>query len=242
MEDLGLNLADGIREIPIFRSLNVRYLRLLSSLLSKREVAKGDVLYREGQPCDRFIIVLQGRFNILKVSTEGREKAVAEIRPKQHFGLAEIITGRRSNVTVEATESGVVLMLSKDDFVRTLLDNPRMCFGLMQTMAETIMNLTNQIQEVSFECVSVRLARLLVLLAEREGTLINGRLIIRHRYSHQELARRLGASRETVTRMLKRFRAMAMVETERRSLVILDRGGLLEIIDSGGLDDRPAAS
>ncbi len=242
MRDLGLNHADGIRQIPIFRSLNARYLRLLSGLLSKREVSKGDVLYREGQPCDRFIIVLEGRFNMLKISTEGREKAVAEIRPHQHFGLAEIITGRRSNVTVEATERGVVLTLSKDDFIRTLLDNPPMCFQLMQTMASTIMDLTNQIQEVSFERVSMRLARLLVLLADREGTWIEGRLVISHRCSHQELARRLGASRETVTRMLKRFREMDLVETARRSLTILNRSGLLKIIESGGLDDEPAAT
>ena len=242
MKDLELCHADGIRQIPVFRFLDAQYLRLLSGLLSKREVGKGDVLYREGQPCDRFIIVLEGRFNVLKVSTEGREKAVAEIRPKQHFGLAEIITGRRSNATVEAIERGVVLTLSKDDFIRTLLDNPRMCFGLMQTMAGTIMDLANQIQEVSFERVSVRLARLLVLLGDREGTWIEGRLVIRQRYSHQELARRLGASRETVTRMLKRFREMGLVETARRSLAILDRGGLLAIIDSGGLNDEPAAS
>ena len=242
MKELGLNQADGIRQIPIFRSLNARYLRLLSGLLSRREVGKGEVLYREGQSCDRFIIVLEGRFNMLKISTEGREKAVTEIRPKQHFGLAEIITGRRSNVTVEATEAGVVLMLSKEDFIRTLLDNPRMCFQLMQTMAGTIMDLTNQIQEVSFERVSVRLARLLVLLGDREGAWIDDRLAIGHRYSHQELARRLGTSRETVTRMLKRFREMDLVETEHRWLVIPDRDGLLEIIENGGLDDEAAAT
>ncbi len=230
--------AEGIRQIPIFRSLSAGHLRLLSGLLNRLDVDKGDVLYREGQPCDRFIIVLEGRCNVIKVSTEGREKAVAEIRPHQHFGLAEIITGRRSNATVEATEPGVVLTLSKDDFIRVLLDNPRMCFQLMQTMAGTIMDLSNQIQEVSFESVSVRLARLLVLLGDREGTWIDGRLVIRHRYSHQEIGRRLGTSRETVTRMLKRFRDMGLIDTRRRILTLADREGLLEVIDSGGLEDE----
>ena len=172
---------EGLRQIPVFRSLNDQYLLLLLSLLARREVRKGETLYREGQPCDKFVIVLEGRFSLLKTSTEGREKVVTEIGPRQHFGLAEILTGRRSNVTIEATAPGVVLTLSKEDFVRALLDNPRMCFQLMRTMAATILRLSNQIQEVSFERVSVRLARLLVTLADREGTRVGNRVQIRQR-------------------------------------------------------------
>lgn len=234
--------AAGLRQIPIFRSLSQQYLEMLSRLLNRRHVARGEVLHREGQPCDRFIILVSGRLDVLKTSTEGREKIVAEIRPKQHFGLAEIITGRRSAATVEATEPSVVLTLLKEDFVHTLLDNPRMCFQLMQVMAGTIMDLSDQIQEVSFERVSVRLARLLLALANREGTWIGGRLVIGHRYSHQELGRRLGASRETVTRMLKRFRSLGLISTEGRTLVVLDRSGLINVIDAGGLDDEIAAA
>ena len=233
------NLADDVRRIPILRSLSARYLRLLSGMLSRREVRKGEALYREGQPCDTFTIVIEGLFNVLKTSVEGREKVVAEIRPGQHFGLAEIITGRRSNATVEVTEPGVVLTLSKEDLVQTLLDNARLCFQLMQTMAGTIMDLTDQIQEVSLERVSVRLARLLASLADREGVWTEGGRLIRHAYSHQELARRLGTSRETVTRMLRRFKEMKLVTTQGRKLVVVDRPGLRDVVEQGGIESDP---
>ncbi len=231
--------VEWLRQIPVFLHLSERSLRLLSGLLSRREVGKGEALYREGQPCEKFIILLEGRLNVLKTSIEGREKVVAELRPNEHFGLAEIVTGQRSNATIEAAEPGEILTLSKDDFVRTLLDNPRMCFQLMQTMAATIMELSDQIQEVSFEPVGVRLARLLVTLADREGRDQDGRLVIRRRHSHQDLARRLGASRETVTRALKRFKELNLASTEGRTLVVLDREGLLEVIRCGGLDEVP---
>jgi CRP/FNR family transcriptional regulator len=231
--------VEEIRQIPLFRSLGAAAQQTLAGLLARREVAKGETLYREGQPLDRFLIILEGRFNVLKTSTEGREKVVSELHDRQHFGLAEIITERRSNATIEATEPGVVLLLSKEDLVQTLLANPGMCFQLMQTMAGTIMDLSNQIQEVSFERVSVRLARLLVLLADHEGTAVEGRRLIRHRYSHQELGRRLGASRETVTRMLKHFRDLGLVTAEHRLLAVLDRDGLLAIVEQGGLEDEP---
>jgi len=234
-----VDLAGDVQRIPILRSLSPRYLRLLSGLLSRREVRKGETLYREGQPCDTFTIIIQGLFNVLKTSIEGREKVVAEIRPGQHFGLAEIITGRRSNATVEATEPGVVLTLSKEDLVQTLVDNSRLCFQLMQTMAATIMDLTDQIQEVSFERVSARLARLLASLADREGTWTDSGRLIRHAYSHQELARRLGTSRETVTRMLRRFKEMKLVTTEGRKLVVVDRPGLRDVVEQGGIGSEP---
>jgi len=234
------SVVETLRRIPVFKSLGERYLRLLSELVTRREVAKGETLYREGQPCEKFIIVLQGRLNVLKTSTDGREKIVADIRPYRHFGLAELITDRRSAATIEAAEPGVVLTLSKEDFVRTLIDNSRMCFQLMQTMAGTIMDLTDQIQEVSFERVSVRLARLLVVLADREGLEADGRLVIRRRYSHQELARRLGTSRETVTRMLRRFKEMDLVSMEGRRLAVTTRRGLLEVVDRGGIENGPA--
>ena len=165
--------ADHVAElerIPLFRSLSGRSLRVLSALISRKELDKGDMVYGEGQPCDRFIIVLRGRLSMLKSSVEGREKVVSEIRPRQHFGLAEIITGRRSNGTIEAIEPSEILTLQKDDLVRTLLENPKMCYQLMQLMASTILDLADQVEEMSFEPVSVRLASLLVLLADREGT------------------------------------------------------------------------
>jgi CRP-like cAMP-binding protein len=232
-------VADRLKSIPIFRSLSPRNLQLLCGLLSRREVVKGEALYREGQPCERFIIVVEGRFNVLKTSTDGREKIVNEIQPFQHFGLAEIITSRRSGATVEATGPATVLTLSKDDFGQTMLDNPKMCLQLMQTMAGTIMDLSDQIQEVSFERVSVRLARLLVLLADRDGSWVDGHLLIRNRYSHQELSRRLGTSRETVTRMLKRFKDMGLISMEGRQLIVLDRDGLVDVVDRGGIENDP---
>lgn len=237
-----ISLPDDIRRIPVFRSLSARYLRLLSGLLSRREVRKGETLYREGQPCEAFTIVIEGLFNVLKTSIEGREKVVADLRPGQHFGLAEIITGRRSNATVEVTEPGVVLTLSKEDLVQTLLDNARLCFQLMQTMAGTIMDLTDQIQEVSFERVSVRLARLLASLADREGVWTDGGRLIRHAYSHLELARRLGTSRETVTRMLRRFKEMKLVATQGRKLVVVDDTGLRGVVEQGGIENDPGES
>lgn len=231
-------IAETIGRIPIFSSLSGRYLRLLSGLVSRRQADKGETLCREGQPCTRFIIVLRGRFNVLKTSTEGREKIIAEIRPNQHFGLAEIITGRRLGATVEVTEPAAMLTLSKEDFVQTLLDNPRMCFQLMQTMAGSIMDLSDQIREVSFERVGVRLARLLAELSDREGTPRGDQVVIRRRYSHHELARRLGVSRETVTRMLKRFRGMGLIAMEGRILMILDREGLENVVDHEGVENE----
>lgn len=231
--------VEKLKGLAVFRALPPRDLETLAGRLGRRVVEKGETLLQEGQACDRFLIVVEGRLNILKTSTEGREKIVAAILPRQHFGLAEIITGRRSNATIEATERSVVLTLSKDDFVRTLLDSPQMCFKLMQVMAGTIMDLSDQIQEVSFERVSVRLARLLVSLDDREGLSAGGRRVVSHRYSHQEMGRWLGASRETITRMLKRFRDLGLVATDHRQLVVLDRKGLLATIERGGLEDEP---
>lgn len=226
---------EDIRRTPIFKSLTDRSLKLLAGLLNRREAAKGQALYREGQPCDRFLILVSGRCNVLKTSADGRQKIVAELLPRQHFALAEIITGRRSGASVEATEPTLYLTLSKDDFLQALLDNPRMCFQLMQTMAASIMDLSDQIQEVSFERVSVRLARLLGELAHREGP-GDDQVTIEHKYSHQELARRLGTSRETVTRMLKRFKEMDLISMAGRKLVVEDRDGLLEVIGRGGIE------
>ena len=232
-------VIEDVRRIPLFKSLSERSLKLLSGMLNRREAAKGEARYREGQPCDRFIILVSGRCNVLKTSADGREKIVAELLPRQHFALAEIITERRSGASVEATEPAVYLTLSKDDFVQALLDNPRMCLQLMQTMAASIMDLSNQIQEVSFERVSVRLARLLVELADREGAAGDDEhILIEHKYSHQELARRLGTSRETVTRMLKRFKEMDLISMVGRKLVVENREGLLEVVDRGGIENE----
>ncbi|OQA00214.1 MAG: Global nitrogen regulator [Planctomycetes bacterium ADurb.Bin412] len=163
-------------------------------------------------------------------SSAGNEKLVSILRKGYHFGLAEMITGAASAVTLIASRPTIILTMNKDALEKVLLKDADICYRLMQTMARTIFSLTRELERSSFENVYTRLARLLLKSRSPRSELVQpaGRT---RKISHEELAVQLGVSRETVSRTLSDFRHRGLIDTAYRTITVLNPDGLMEYIE-----------
>jgi len=224
------NIEQFLHRIWAFELLTPAHLSKLANLVVVRKMKARQTLWLQGQQVTYFTIVYEGKLRCVRLSSAGNEKLVTTLSRGYHFGLAEIITGVTSTVTLGAVEPSVILAIDYKPFKKLLLNNGEICFRLMQTMARAIFQLTSELERASFENVHTRLARLLL-----KGSLFPSELFgpegMKKNISHQDLAIQIGVSRETISRTLSDFKRKGLIETGYRSVTVLDRDGLMGYID-----------
>ena len=215
-----------LRRIPLFGPLSDPQIRNLSELFVISRVEAGQVILMQGEPVGNFIVICSGSLTLLRGSAEGRERVVDTLKSGAHFGLAEMITGEGSVVTIRAAEICELGVLRQSAFKREVLAHPGLCYALMQTMARSIFHLVGELERATFENVPQRLARYLLTLASASGVRTAKGVQVVSAPTHQDMANLIGASRETVTRALGKLQDEGLIETGYRRLVVLDREGL----------------
>lgn len=215
-----------LSRIWAFERLTPEQLRVLTHLTRIRNLSSDQVLWLQGQRVTFFSIVFSGRFRSVRRTSGGSEKLVSGLPVGRHFGLAEMITGATSAVTIIAEQPSTILTMDGKSLRTELLSHADICYRLMQTMARAIFSLTRDLERTSFEGVHTRLARhLLKARPSRVGSPAKIAM------SHQELAIQLGTSRETVSRALSDFKAHKLIQTSYRNITVLNRDGLMHYID-----------
>src|SRR3990172_10217204 len=101
-----------------------------------------------------------------------------------------------------------------------------MAMRVMKVLADRLKQAEETIESLAFRDVPERLALLLMRLAEAYGEPHGGGRRLALRFTHQDLASMIGATRETVTNVLHRFRDDGLITVEDRHIVIRDLGRL----------------
>lgn len=228
------NLEAMLRRVPLLARLDERQRQTLSRLFTPTRATAGQVIVLQGQPVESFIVVASGELSLSRHSPEGRQRVVARLRSGTHFGLAEMITGEGSVVTVQAEQDSTLAVLNGQAFRREVLGNPALSYSLMQTMARSIFRLVRQLDAATFENAPQRVARCLLALAGSQGVVTDRGIEVFHAPTHQDVAHLIGASRETVTRALAAMKRAGLVELGYRRLTILDKEGLAACAQAAG--------
>ncbi len=218
-----------LQNIWAFQRLDPEHLHALAQLAVTRKFPKDSMLWLQGQKVTFFTLVYDGQIRSVRGSASGSEKLLSIIKPGFHFGLAEMITGATSAVTLVADRDTTILAISQNSLQKFLLSHAEICYRLMQTMAHAIFSLTRDLERATFENAHTRLARM--LLQQRRNDLLPASLTTSKELTHKDLAIRMGVSRETVSRVLADFRDKGLIDTGYRTIKILDRDGLMEYVE-----------
>ncbi len=180
-----------------------------------RSYAKGTIVVAEGDSGDSLYVILSGRIKIYASDEEGAEVVFVTQGPGEYFGEMVLDGGGRSAsvVTLEKSRFLVVPMASLRQIIS---DNPDFALSIMKKLIGRVREMTAGMKNLALMDVYGRVVRLLVELAERkeEGLVIEGR------HTHQDLASRVGASREMVGRVLKDLTGGGYISMQRNKIVI----------------------
>jgi len=198
-------------------------LELLRSLAVVRLPA-GSSLFHESDACGGFPMVLSGRVRIGRTLADGRELVLYDVGPGETCVLStSCLLGSARYNAHGACETDVELaLLPRPLFDRLLAEHPPFRNAVFSQFGERLVRLVELAEAVGFQRVEQRLAAALLGSGRELHT------------SHEKLARRLGASRETVSRALKVFEGNGWLRLHRGTIEILQPQPLRALADAAG--------
>lgn len=184
-----------------------------------RSHRKGTVVIHEGDAGDTVHVILSGKVKIYVSDDDGREMVLGTRGIGEYFGELAISGGQRSaSVTcIEPSTFSVVTRATLDAFLRA---NPEFAMTLIAGLIAHLRLVTDLVKDLALRDVYQRLARLLAQLAVEQP---DGRMAIADRLSQSELARRIGASRDMVNRIVRELVAGGYLELEEGRMILSRR-------------------
>ena len=180
-----------------------------------RTFPKNTIVVTEGDRTDSLYIIVSGRVKIYVSDEKGKEIALSEAGPGEYFGEMVLDEGPRSAsvVTLEPTQ---FLVVPKEDFEEFVRSSPDFALHLILKLIKRVRALTIDVKSLALMDVYGRVARMLLDLAvEKEG-----KLVIENKPTQQEMASRVAASREMVSRILTDLTAGGYIQVDRDRIVI----------------------
>lgn len=187
------------------------------------------VVYHAGDASHEVYYLRSGLVKIVALSVDGREVILDIHKPGEIFGLFCLCGSSRADSAV-AMESSEVVAITLANLVERLTESRDALESFILTVCQRLTRAYDTIQELSFESVPARLARVLLRLAEEMGRETEHGIELEHYITQEELAQMLSARREVVSTALGRMRERGLVEYTRRGKLTINPAGLASFV------------
>ncbi len=193
-------------------------LRALAASAVARRFPKNAVLINEGEQGDSLFIVLSGRLKVYASNDAGKEIVIDFHGPGECVGEMSLDGAPRS-ASVVTTEPTTCAIVSRAQFREFIRERPDFALYLIGKLIQRARRATENVKSLALSDVYGRLVRLLGSLARD----VDGRMVVSEKFTQQEIAERVGASRDMISRLMKDLVAGGYLSVEDRSIVVLKR-------------------
>jgi CRP/FNR family transcriptional regulator, cyclic AMP receptor protein len=177
-------------EDPVVRELATRG--------QTRSFPKNTVFINEGDRGDSLFIIISGRVKVYVSDSQGREMILDIHGPGQYVGEMAL-DGRPRSASVMTLEATTCAMVTRDALKAAVVANPDLAMSLIEELIDRARIATDTIKNLALMDVYGRVARLLLSLARER----DGKLVVPERLTQQDIADRVGASRDMISRIFK---------------------------------------
>lgn len=223
---------DVLRKIPLFRRLNEPDRARILAVARVVRFARGETIFREGDPGDAFLAIADGRVKVFKSTPAGRQIILEIFGAGDPLGAVALYEGRPFPASALALDDTECVRVEARDFFRLLEQEPALVRGLLSGMTLRLAELTRRLAELTGARVEARFARLFLKLAEQIGRQERGGIFVPMALTRQELADLTGTTIETCIRIMSRWQKEEILATDKDGFVLLDREMLDEVASS----------
>ena len=213
----------------LFAQLKPGELHGILALAVERRYTNGQVIFQKGEEGTSLMLVLQGRVRISVSSEEGKEIILNTIEPGQIFGEIALIDGKPRSADATALGPCTLLMIRRGEFIPFLKQNPEVAVQLLTVLCKKLRDTSEIAEIVGLHSIPARLARLLLRLAESEGTSTQEGIHVPVKLSQRDMGNLIGATRESVNKQLRAWQEEGHIGMEQGSITLLDEEAIEEI-------------
>jgi len=195
----------------------------------KMTFKKGQPIFLEGDPCDGIYCLKQGVVAIRKYGSDGTSAVMKLIFPGQNFGYRSVLFDKAHKTSAEAMTPVSLCMLNKYD-VKSILDqNVKARQDLIDLIEQDLDAMEEKLLLTVTKTIRSRFAYLLFTMSKHIEPEAN-RITFSLPVSKKDISAITGITVESLSRLLKKFKALNLIEEQKGVITILDRQALYDVI------------
>lgn len=212
-----------LAQVPLLNILSREDRQRLLPQLSETRYGKHDVIFREGDPTDYFHIVKEGTVKCVKSTPGGKECTLKMLVPGDLFCCdAAAFEGGRHPGTAQPMGNVSILRMHRNTYFDMLKRNPDAAMEVIKYLGNRLSEAQEKAKVLALDRADQRLAALLADLAARNGIKDAQGIKLPMRLTRQDMANMIGATAETVIRIMSRFKRAQLVSGTANRLIILN--------------------
>ena len=233
----GFEMSDSCQDCAIrsqnhFCDFDPQLLKLFEALRYTTVFPKGAILFAEGQSPHGVFLLCSGSVKLTTYSSEGKAIIARIAQAGEVLGLSASISGRPYMATAETLIPCQVNFMRRDDFLQFLKENGTACLRVSEHLSNNYHDAFEQVRSLGLSAsASEKLARLILEWA-RTGSQSDKGIRIKLTLTHEEIGQLIGASRETVTRLLSDFKRKGIIVVKGSTLIVKDEPALAAKVSS----------
>jgi CRP-like cAMP-binding protein len=206
LSDSNKKLIDKfLRKIPVFRNFSETNLKQTIDNFYIRNIRKNqDIVFQADDSTDLYI-VLSGRVKVSFMNREGNEFILTTFEKGDFFGEMSLLDGKTRSASVTAEEATKLGVLKRERFLKAVKENSLIAFDLLTSLVERLRKADEIIESFAFLDVRERITKLLLDHIVKNPLKDENGYYKMKKLKHKEIASRIGASREAVTKVLRAF-------------------------------------
>lgn len=207
--------------IPLFATLDLDGLRDLAAVTRRRAFHQAEIIFHRDDPGATLFVIKSGRVRIFISSPEGQEVALAVFGPGEAFGELALLDGQPRSASAVAIEPVETYCIQRADFISVATRRPRIALQMLATLSHRLRQTDAMVEDLLFLDVHGRVAKKLLELAETNGVRTPEGIRIEMKLTQSDLAAMVGASRESVNKVMSYLLDKQFVSVEKRKITVM---------------------
>ncbi len=219
-----------LRGFDIFEHITEEEYVELALVHNYVEAASGEYIYFPHQNRNKLYFAKDGFIKLGYIDEAGNEVIKEIIQKGEVFGQLTLEKNNDQDEFAQAYKSDVSLCaFTMEDFVRILQRKPEMAIAFSFHLGNKLRKVENRLLNILNKDVKSRLAQLLLQLAKDKKAMENNTAVIDKFLTHDDIAKLIGSSRQTVTTTLNQFEKENIINITKKEILINDVAGLKRI-------------
>ena len=218
----GFNLPRYLAMQPLFQEMSPTELERLAQGCTLRRLARGDMVFRFGEPCEAFHVTVTGQIKLFAISPTGAETVIEIVSPGQSFAEALMFTNRPYIVNAQALTDSLVLSIGKSAVVTEIEHDPRFAMRMLAGISRRLHGLVHDVQSYALHSGLQRVIGYLLRDQSAEDGVSGEAVTVSLPVSKATIASRLSLTPEYFSRVLHELEAAGLVRIDKRDVHILD--------------------
>jgi CRP/FNR family cyclic AMP-dependent transcriptional regulator len=210
-----------LRKIALFASLTSDELHEIRGKIVIKNYKKNETILHEEHTNAFMYMILDGEAKVVQTTDAGKEIIITMHQSGDFFGELSLIDGKTAPAAVRATKNSTTAVISKNDFYALLFSQNKVLDSLLQIFCSRLRESIKKIQLLNFNNAAQRIKMLFLLLSESYGEKCEGGTVLKMKLIHQDIADMTGLTRETVTRVLDKWKRGGEIKIQKNKGILL---------------------